>query len=137
VAPVATLASLAYHDTLAVPAGVVPRRNVCLLWAPRERSYDEPADAPANARTWELLQRNVAHYAAAGARPARVFEYYADGILFHRGIPDLGRIMAADLAAYTVAGVGTVQILMTGRRDWSEPHPNPALFGRLAWRPRP
>jgi Domain of unknown function (DUF4838) len=136
VAPTVTVASLAYHDTLAVPAAVRPRHNVCLLWAPRERSYDHPADAGPNAGLWELFQRQVAHYATAGARPPRVFEYYLDGILFGRGVPELGRVMTADLAAYASAGAHTVQALMTGTGPWQAPHPNPWLFSRLAWNPQ-
>ena len=131
-----TLASLAYHDTLAVPVAVRPRHNVCLLWAPRERSYDHPADAGPNAGLWELFQRQVAHYAAAGARPPRVFEYYVDEILFGRRVPELGRVLGADLAAYAAAGAHTVQALMTGAGPLRAPHPNPWLFGWLAWNPR-
>jgi hypothetical protein len=134
VAPAVTLASLAYHDTLAVPTAVRPRRNVCLLWAPRERSYDHPADAGPNAGLWELFQRQVAHYAAA--RPPRVFEYYIDAILFGRGVPELGRVMTADLAAYATGGAHTVQALMTGTGRWRAPHPNPWLFSRLSWNPQ-
>ena len=136
VAPAVTLASLAYHDTLAVPTAVRPGRNVCLLWAPRERSYDHPADAGPNAGLWELFQRQVAHYAAAGARPPRVFEYYIDAILFGRGVPELGRLMTADLAAYATGGAHTVQALMTSTGPLHAPHPNPWLFSRLTWNPQ-
>jgi hypothetical protein len=136
ISPGVTLASLAYHDTLAVPVGVRPRHNVCLLWAPRERSYEHPADAGPNARMWELFQRQVAHYAAAGARPPRVFEYYLDAILFGRGVPELAHVMSADLAAYATAGAHTVQALMTGAGPRRARHPNPWLFGRLAWNAR-
>jgi Domain of unknown function (DUF4838) len=135
VVPTVTLACLAYHDTLAVPIAVRPRRNVCLLWAPRERSYDHPADVGPNARLWGLFQGQVAHFAAAGARPPRVFEYYGDAILFGRGVPELGSLMGADLAAYVAAGAHTVQALMTGAGPRRAPHPNPWLFGRLAWNP--
>ena len=131
IAPTVTLASLAYHDTLAVPAAVRPRRNVCLLWAPRERGYDHPANGGPNAGMWELFQRQVAHYAAA--RPPRVFEYYLDAILFRRAVPELGRVMTADLAAYAAAGAHTVQALMTGTGPWRAPHPNPRLLSRLTW----
>src|SRR5919198_6131477 len=92
----ATLASLAYHDTLAVPEAVTPRRNVCLLWAPRERSYDHRADGGPNAGLWEHFQRQLAHYAAADARPPRVFEYYLDAIRFPGGVPELGGVINAD-----------------------------------------
>jgi Domain of unknown function (DUF4838) len=136
VRPSATVASLAYHDTLAVPTSTRPRANVCLLWAPRERSYGHPADGGPNADLWALFRRHVAHYAAAGARPARVFEYYVDGIRFPRGVPELGAVMAADLGAYAAAGAHAVQALMTGAGRPPSVHPNPALFAQLGWDPR-
>jgi hypothetical protein len=43
--------------------------------------------------------------------------------------------MARDLGFYAGAGAHTVQALMTGMRDWEEPHPNPWAFARLAWDP--
>jgi len=136
VRPGATVASLAYHDTLAVPVGARPRGNVCLLWAPRERSYDHPADAGPNARLWQLFARHLAHYAAAGARPPRVFEYYVDGIRFPGAVPELGAVMAADLDAYAAAGAHAVQALMTGAAGPPAVHPNPWLFAHLGWNPR-
>jgi Domain of unknown function (DUF4838) len=135
VRPSVALASLAYHRTVAVPVAVRPRRNVCLLWAPRERSYDHGADAGPNAGLWELFRRQLAHHAAADALPPRVFEYYVDAIRFPGGVPELGAVMEADLAAYAAAGAHTVQALMTGAGAWRAPHPNPWLFGRLAWNP--
>ena len=135
IGPAATVASLAYHDTLALPTGTRPRDNVCLLWAPRERSYGHPADAGPNADLWALFRRHVAHYAAAGARPPRVFEYYVDGIRFPRGVPELGAVMSADLAAYAAAGAHAVQALMTGAGRPPTVHPNPWLFARLSWTP--
>ena len=134
--PAATVASLTYHDTLALPTGTRPRANVCLLWAPRERSYGHPADAGPNADLWALFRRHVAHYAAAGARPPRVFEYYVDGIRFPHGVPELGAVMAADLGAYAAAGAHAVQALMTGAGRPPSVHPNPWLFARLSWDPR-
>src|SRR5919199_1281019 len=121
--------------TNAAPEAVRPRRNVCLLWAPRERSYDHRADGGPNAGLWELFRRQLAHYAAANARPPRVFEYYVDAIRFPGGVPELGGVMTADLGAYAAAGAHTVQALMTGAGAWRAPHPNPWLFGRLTWNP--
>jgi hypothetical protein len=68
--------------------------------------------------------------------PPRAFEYYLDAILFGRGVPELGRVMTADLAAYAAAGAHTVQALMTGTGSWRAPHPNPWLFSRLTWNPQ-
>ena len=106
------------------------------MWAPRERSYDDRVDGGPNAGLWDLFQRQVAHYAAAGARPPRVFEYYVDAIRFAGSVPELGGVVATDLVAYAAAGAHTVQALMTGAGAWRTPHPNPWLFSHLAWNPR-
>jgi Domain of unknown function (DUF4838) len=137
--PGAQVAFLAYHDTEEVPRGVRPRHNVCLLFAPRERCYDHPLVDPGcrrNAHYRELFRAHVEHFAAAGAAPPRVFEYWFDAILFARGVPDLSRTMREDLAFYGEAGAHTVQMLITGHGRRPPPHPNPPAFARLAWDPR-
>jgi hypothetical protein len=138
--PGVQLAYLAYHDTEEVPRGIRPRGNVCLLFAPRERCYDHSLtdrSCRRNARYRDLLLAQVEHFAAAGAPPPRVFEYWFDAILFAGGVPDLTETMAADLRFYAEAGVHTVQLLMTGHGGPPSPHPNPPAFARLAWDPQP
>jgi hypothetical protein len=136
--PGTQVAFLAYRDTLEVPRGVRPHENVCLLFAPRERCYEHALTDPAcgtNARYRDALDAQIEHFAAAGAPPARVFEYWFDAILFAGGVPDLAETMADDLAYYREAGVHTVQMLITGHGRVPEPHPNPPAFARLAWDP--
>src|SRR5947209_559178 len=140
VSPRAQVAYLAYHDTEDVPRGVAPRPNVCLVFAPRERCYEHALTDPGcrrNARHRELFCAQVEHFAAAGAAPARVFEYWFDAILFAGGVPDLTQTMARDLAFYHQAGAHTVQMLMTGHGRSPRPHPNLPAFARLAWSPQP
>lgn len=127
---------LAYHDTEEVPRGVRPRGNVGLLFAPRERCYEHALTDPGcrrNRRYRELLLAHVDHFGAADGRPAQVFEYWFDALLFSEGVPDLASTMARDLAFYREAGVHTVQMLATGHRRAPSPHPNPPAFARLAW----
>lgn len=134
--PGAQVAFLAYHETEEPPLGVRPRRNVCLLFAPRERCYEHALtdrDCRRNVRYSDLLLAHVEHFQAADAAPPRVFEYWFDAILFAGGVPDLSETMAKDLAFYRQAGVHTVQMLMTGHRRPPSPHPNPPAFARLAW----
>ncbi len=137
--PRAVVSFLAYHDTEAAPARVTPRRNVALLWAPRMRCYAHAADDPAcltNAPHYPArLERQIAHFTAAGAAPPRVFEYYLDGILFKSVLPPLPTVMQSDIRHYARAGVHTVQALMTGPRPWVVPELNAWLFCRLAWDP--
>lgn len=136
--PGVQVAYLAYHDTEEVPRTVRPRSSVCLLFAPRERCYEHSlADRSCdrNGRYRDLLLAQVEHFAAAGAAPPRVFEYWFDAILFAGGVPDLTKTMAEDLRFYAEAGVHTVQMLMTGHGQAPPPHPNPPAFARLAWNP--
>jgi hypothetical protein len=118
-----------------------PEADVLHLWgadtaAGAASATASSADAGPNAELWALFRRHVAHYAAAGARPPRVFEYYVDGIRFPHGVPELGAVMAADLGAYAAAGAHAVQALMTGAGRPPSVHPNPWLFARLSWDPR-
>jgi hypothetical protein len=138
--PAAQVSFLAYHDTEPVPEQVTPAANVCLLWAPRRRCYahaaDQP-DCPVNTpQHAETLRRQVAHFEAAGASPARVFEYYLDAILFKSVLPPLPTVMQQDLDFYRRCGVHTLQALMTGDYPWLSPQLNAWLFARLAWDPR-
>jgi hypothetical protein len=134
--PGVEVAYLAYHDTEEVPRGVRPRRNVCLVFAPRERCYEHSLgdrSCPQNRRYRDLLAAHVEHFGAAGASPARAFEYWFDRILFASGVPDLSAVMADDLRFYAEAGVHAVQLLITGHGRTPPPHPNPPAFARLAW----
>jgi hypothetical protein len=132
----AQVAFLAYHDTEEVPRGVKPRRNVCLVFAPRERCYEHSLADEAcsrNAHHRDLLFAQIEHFRTAGAAPPRVFEYWFDAILFADGVPDLGATIAEDLAFYRDAGVHTVQVLITGHGHPPSPHPNLSAFARHAW----
>jgi hypothetical protein len=132
----ATLAFLAYHETEQAPTRVRPRRNVCLLWAPRERCYAHQADDTGcrlNVRYRERFFAQLEHFQSSGSPPARVFEYYLDSILFRPAPPPLAGVIGGDLAFYREAGAHAVQALMTGHGPWREPHPNAWLFARLAW----
>jgi Domain of unknown function (DUF4838) len=136
--PGVQVAYLAYHDTEEVPKAVRPRSNVCLVFAPRDRCYEHSLADPScrrNRRHRDLLLAQIEHFAAAGAAPTRVFEYWFDAILFSRGVPDLTDTIGDDLRFYAEAGVDTVQLLMTGHGQAPPPHPNPPAFARLAWDP--
>ncbi len=137
--PAAQISFLAYHDTEDVPARIRPRSNVHMLWAPRMRCYAQPIDSPTSPvnhpRYPGTFRAQVAHFRAAGACPARVFEYYLDGILFKSVLPPLPTVIKADLRFYRDAGAHTVGALMTGTREWDAPQLNAWLFTRLSWNP--
>ncbi len=136
--PDARVAYLAYHDTEAPPAGVAPRPNVELLFAPRPRSYAHGLGAPASAQNAAYAGRlaaNMARFGGPGAGRAAAFEYYLDGILFKSAPPPLPAVIAADMRHYRDAGVRAVHALMTGDRPWLAAPINAGLFARLAWDP--
>jgi len=137
--PKAQVAFLAYHDTEDVPAKVIPRRNVCLSWAPRKRCYAHATDDDACSvnvpHYTRIFHAQAGHFHAAGAQPPRVFEYYLDAVLFKSLLPPLPTVMQRDLCFYRDAGAHTVQALMTGDRPWLTPQLNAWLFGQLAWNP--
>ena len=133
--PAARIGFLAYWDTEAVPAQVVPRDNVCLVWAPRSRCYahatDDP-DCPVNVPHYaETYRAQVAHF----PHQPHAFEYYLDAILFKSLLPPLPSVMQRDLRFYRDAGTHTVQALMTGDHPWLAPQLNAWLFARLSWDP--
>lgn len=140
--PYARLSHLAYHDTMGAPMHVVPRSNVVLLYAPRERSYAHGignSENPINNGYARHLQDAIAAFQCVSAGPAalehRVFEYYLDGILFKSAPPPLLSVIQEDMRAYRDAGVHMVQALMTGDRPWLVAPLNAYLFARLAWEP--
>jgi hypothetical protein len=137
--PDAQISFLAYMDAEAVPSKVTPRRNVCLLWAPRSRCYAHATDddgCPVNvSRYADVFRAQVAHFEPAGAQPARVFEYSLDALLFKSLLPPLLTVMQRDLWFYRNAGAHTVQALMTGDRPWITPQLNAWAFARLSWDP--
>jgi|GEM_PF-495217 len=138
VSPDAEIAHIAYHDTEPAPTALRPRHNVSLLWAPRMRSYAQGAfESPSsvNDRYPDELAANIALFEDARAKPARVFEYYLDAILFKSVLPPLATQMALDARGYQAAGVHTLQALMVGGRPWNAPPLNAWCFARLAWDP--
>jgi hypothetical protein len=108
------------------------------VFAPRERCYEHSlsdADCSRNRAHRDRLLAQIEHFAAAGAAPPRVFEYWFDAILFSGGVPDLTGTIRDDLRFYSEAGVDTVELLMTGHGRAPSPHPNPPAFARFAWDP--
>ncbi len=107
------VAYLAYHDTLEPDSALAPRANVFVEWAPRERCYSHAIDDSAcgvNRRYFESLKR---YFDLFGGR-MRVFEYYADAILFGGLASATPAVIARDLRAYHAAGVREISCLTFG-----------------------
>ncbi len=137
--PAAQISFIAYHDTETLPVKVTPHPNVHMLWAPRMRCYahgSEDAACSLNVPHYNQTFRKQAQYFQhSKAKPARIFEYYLDAVLFKSVLPPLPAVIQQDVRFYRDAGAHTLQALMTGDYAWTSPQLNVWLFPRLAWNP--
>ncbi len=145
--PNATVAHLAYHNTLKAPASVRPEPNVFLEYAPIHRRYDIPFEQqrePSLTDRLEMLDANLDLFPAA---TAHVLEYWLDASRFagwKRPAPRLpwcAPVAAADIEAYGNRGIRSVTTFgVYLDADYLAAHGDPPLnaYGRLlcGWRPR-
>lgn len=117
--PGATLAHLAYHNTLKAPVQVKPEPGVFLEFAPIQRSYRVPlrctdacAGDPKRATHAELLEALDANLRVFGAENAQVLEYWLDVSLFSNWkrnetvkLPWDPHVMEQDLKTYAERGI--------------------------------
>jgi Domain of unknown function (DUF4838) len=112
---------LAYHDTLAPDLKERPAPNVFVEFAPRERCYGHPINdrsCTTNGRYRAALER---HLDLFGGR-VRIFEYYADAILFCGCAVPLAEVIAADLDYYHGLGIREITNLQFGSFSlWAYP----------------
>ena len=108
--PGATLAALAYHDTLTPPTQVAPDEGLFLEYAPIRRSWDVPLNDRndgANAEHVEGLRRLLDFFSAEGSQ---VLEYWMDASRHSswqrpaRKLPVTPEVMAADAEFYASLG---------------------------------
>ena len=128
------VAYLAYHDTLEPDLALVPRANVFVEWAPRERCYSHAIDdaaCGANRRYFDSLKR---YFDLFGGR-MRVFEYYADAILFGGLAIATPAVIARDLRAYRAVGVREISCLTFGAYSLLAYPVNLETFARCARSP--
>lgn len=138
----ATLAHLAYANTLAPPTRVKPARGVFLEFAPIDRRYDVPLGDPANRKWLELLEGNLKWF---GARNAQALEYWLDVSRFSLWrkpavkLPWNGDLVAKDIEAYAARGVRRITTFAVYiDSDYVSRHGEPPLdeYGRLLRRAR-
>ena len=138
VAPAASVAHLAYHDTIEPPTAVQPAPNVVALYAPRPRSYAFAIDDPACPRNasghWQPFLGLGETFGDASR--VHVFEYYSDAILYRWLAPLNLQVLPADLRAYAGAGVTTIEDLAVTPRPWLGPAWHAWWFARAAWDPQ-
>ncbi len=143
----ATVAHLAYHNTLLPPTSVKPAPKVFLEFAPIHRRHDVPFEqqrAPECTDTLEALEANLKIFGAAGAQ---VLEYWLDLSRFAGWkkpaprLPWSAPVVAADLDAYGSRGIRHVTSFgVFLDAAYLEKYGEPPLgeYGALlrAWRPR-
>ena len=109
--PAATMAHLAYANTLQPPNAVKPDTGVFLEYAPINRRYDISLSAtvdPENRRHLEALDANLAIF---GRDNAKVLEYWMDVSRFSgwkkpaQKLPFNASVVAADLDVYGSRGI--------------------------------
>jgi hypothetical protein len=125
---------LAYHDTLEPDLQERADESVVIEFAPRERCYGHSLNDQAcatNRRYRDALER----YADLFGGRVRIFEYYADAILFCGCAVPLCDVIAADLDFYHSLGVREITNLQFGSFSlWAYPV-NFLLFAAATWRP--
>ncbi len=144
--PRATLAHLAYYNTLPAPTQVKPASGVFLEFAPISRKYDAPFGTMPREKVWlEDLDANLALF---GAENAQVLEYWLDASMFYRAnkrqrikIPWNQTVFEADLDVYGKRGIRNVTsfaVMADGQYERQFGAPPYRQYGRgLAnWQPK-
>jgi len=104
---------LAYHDTIDAGLRLQPDPGVWVEFAPRERCYGHALDDP-NCATNRRYATALERYAEQFDGRVRIFEYYADAILFCGCAVPLTTIIEADLAYFARLGVPEITMLQFG-----------------------
>jgi hypothetical protein len=135
--PHASLAYLAYHDTVMPPRLVKPEAGLIYLYAPRERCYAHALNDPACDLNREYAQALKDGLSAFGGANAEIFEYYTDQILYESMTnPPLPEVISADLQFYRELGIPAVGALMTQTSNFVTPLVNMFLYPQALWNPR-
>jgi len=142
----ATVAHLAYHNTLAAPTQVRPERNVFLEFAPIHRRYDVPFEQQSGPDARDTLAALDANLRVFDPTTAQILEYWLDLSRFagwKRPAPRLpwsAPMMAADLDAYGARGIRhATSFGVFLDADYVRDHGQPPIdeYARLlsGWRP--
>ena len=108
--PQATLAALAYHDTLDPPTKVKPVEGLFLEYAPISRSWQVPLSDPSSEVNREHVERLRRLIEFFGPRESQVLEYWLDASRHSnwqrpaQKLPVTPEVMAADAEFYHSLG---------------------------------
>jgi hypothetical protein len=134
--PKASLALLAYHDTMNAPT-IKPAPNLFLFHAPRGRCYRHAFNDPECRRNRDEYMKPwlVLHAMFQKTAPATIheFNYYTDGLLDREMQPPQVETIPADARYFHSLNLPVHQNLMVCFRDWHSPPFSLVLFSRAAW----
>ncbi len=112
---------LAYHDTIDPDLHERPAPGVWVEYAPRERCYGHALD-DSNCRTNRRYRESLERYVELFDGRVRIFEYYADAILFCGCAVPLAEVIAADLDYFHRLGIREITNLQFGAFSlWAYP----------------
>jgi len=145
--PAATLAHLAYANTIAPPKTVKPRPGIFLEFAPIERRFDVPLGRPDAGPNRSALGALDANLKVFGADGAQALEYWLDASRFSGWkrpavkVPFDPAVFREDLAAYAARGVRRITTFAVFiDADYIARHGDPPVDGYgealRAFRPR-
>jgi len=112
--PKASLAHLAYHNTLEPPRQVKPAEGIFLEYAPIHRRYDLPYEKQTDPDQPDALSALDANLAVFPAETAQALEYWLDVSLFSKWtrpavkLPWRPDVLEADLNTYAKRGITRV-----------------------------
>jgi hypothetical protein len=112
---------LAYHDTIDPDLHERPAPGVWVEYAPRERCYGHALD-DSNCRTNRRYRESLERCVDLFDGRVRIFEYYADAILFCGCAVPLAEVIAADLDYFHRLGIREITNLQFGAFSlWAYP----------------
>ncbi|MBI1818162.1 MAG: DUF4838 domain-containing protein [Deltaproteobacteria bacterium] len=112
---------IAYHDTIDPDLHVRPAPGVWVEYAPRERCYGHALD-DLTCRTNRHYRESLERYVELFDGRVRIFEYYADAILFCGCAVPLAEVIAADLDYFHRLGIREITNLQFGAFSlWAYP----------------
>jgi hypothetical protein len=134
--PGASLAHLAYANTLAPPRVVKPEPGIFLEYAPIKRRYDLPYEKQTEARQPDALSSLDANLEVFPAATAQVLEYWLDVSRFSGWrrpavkLPWRRDVLEADLSTYAARGIRHVtSFAVYVDADYRRRHGEPGFLG--------
>ncbi len=130
----ATVQMNAYHDTMMPSVMFPPRKNIRIMFAPRERCWAHALDAPGCRRNRYYLEclKEWKRHAFSHTEYRTGVGYYTDQILFRGLYPFFPDVIAGDLKCMARNGINEFLTLQVGGRIL-QPDFNLIFFAAASW----